>query len=95
MPCAFPLLLPPGPPGNGQENRHIFSGDQIYTPGPDTTRINDEAVALRALVLADAQGGQSTYYKLRDLGQAIGFTVDWSAGEDIFIVSDKACTDAV
>ena len=51
-------------------------------------------MALRALVLTDAQGGQATYYKLRDLGQAIGFNVGWSAEKGIFIETNKPYTDA-
>ena len=32
---------------------------------------------LGAIVLKDANGGGYTYYKLRDLGQALGFNVRW------------------
>lgn len=41
--------------------------------------------ALDAIVLKDDVGGAYTYYKLRDLGTALGFTVDWSADKGIFI----------
>lgn len=38
-----------------------------------------------AILLTDDAGSGYTYFKLRDLGEALGFTVDWSAEKGIFI----------
>ena len=43
------------------------------------------AAALESIVLTDDSGNGYTYYKLRDLGTALGFTVDWSAEQGVFI----------
>ena len=49
---------------------------------------------LTAFVLTDDEGGDHTYYQLRDLGKALGFNVGWSAERGVFIESDKPYTDA-
>ena len=36
--------------------------------------------ALSAILLTDDSGNGYTYYKLRDLGEALNFQVDWTAG---------------
>jgi len=75
---------------NGQEGKTPYSGDRAYQKGAATTQVNGVAVPLQAFVLTDDNGGQSTYYKLRDLGQALGFNVGWSAEKGVFVEPDKA-----
>lgn len=70
---------------NGSEMRTPFSGQRAYEPATARTRVNGAAAALGAIVLKDDDGGAYTYYKLRDLGAALGFTVDWSADRGIYI----------
>ena len=69
----------------GGEMDTPFSGDRPYTRMNDTTDIDGEAVALQAFTLTDDAGNGYTYYKLRDLGQALGFNVGWSAEQGVYI----------
>lgn len=70
---------------NGSEMTTPFSGDRTYTVAAAPTRINGKEISIDAIVLEDDQGGAYTYYKLRDLGEAIGFRVDWSAEKGISV----------
>ncbi len=74
---------------NGSENKTPYSGEQTYTVPVNPTNVNGSASDLQAIVLTDANGGAYTYYKLRDLGKALGFNVDWSAEKGVFIETDK------
>ncbi len=62
-----------------------FSGNRAYEPAFAETRVDGQAVALAAILLKDDGGNGYTYYKLRDLGRALGFLVDWSAERGIYI----------
>ncbi len=70
---------------NGSEMSTPFSGERAYTAATAPTNVNGQAAQLDAIVLNDDNGGGYTYYKLRDLGAALGFTVDWSAEKGVFI----------
>lgn len=70
---------------NGQEGTTPYAGDRTYTKSASTTKINGTEISLDAITLTDDNGGGHTYYKLRDLGDAIGFNVDWSNEKGIFI----------
>lgn len=72
---------------NGSEMRTPFSGDRSYQSVTAPTNVNGAAASLDAFVLTDDKGSGYTYYKLRDLGTALGFKVDWSAEKGIFIES--------
>lgn len=63
---------------NGSEMTTPFSGNQLYSRPTAETWVDGWATELDAIVLTDASGGAYTYYKLRDLGEALGFLVDWS-----------------
>ena len=63
---------------NGSELSTPFSGDRAYSVPSGATRVDGADVWLEAIMLTDDAGGGYTYYKLRDLGTALGFTVDWS-----------------
>lgn len=88
------VLLVPGASyqPNGSEMSTPFSGDRVYQKALAATKIYGQNVPLTALVLTDDQGGGYTYYRLRDLGQALGFNVSWSAERGIFIESGKPYT---
>ena len=70
---------------NGTEQNTPFSGNRAYEKTAVTTLVNGSAVALDTFQLKDDNGGGYTYYKLRDLGNALGITVDWSAERGIYI----------
>ena len=79
---------------NGSENSTPFSGDRAYKTPTSPTNVNGKASDLQAIVLTDDKGGDYTYYKLRDLGQKLGFNVGWSAARGVFIETGKPYTDA-
>lgn len=70
---------------NGQEGTTPYSGNRAYTKSTSATKINGGEVDLDAITLTDDNGGGYTYYKLRDLGESVGFHVDWSAEKGIII----------
>ncbi len=78
---------------NGTEGQIPFSGDQPYKAYLNDTSVDGSALPLTAYQITYQRGGH-TYYKLRDLGKAIGFNVGWSAERGIFIETDKPYTDA-
>lgn len=61
----------------GAELTTPYSGDRAYSLPKTATRVNGRETALEAIILTDDKGGDYTYYKLRDLGAALGFGVDW------------------
>ena len=79
---------------NGSENTIPFSDARSYKLPENSTNVNGAAGGLTAFVLTDDEGGDHTYYQLRDLGRALGFNVGWSAERGVFIESDKPYTDA-
>ena len=70
---------------NGSEMSTPYSGDRAYKPGPGAVKVNGADVSLDAIVLTDDNGGAYTYFKLRDLGAALGFKVDWTGERGVFI----------
>ncbi|NCE63791.1 hypothetical protein D1159_04150 [Pseudoflavonifractor sp. 524-17] len=87
---AINILPGQGYTAAGGEMQTPFSGDRSYTTSAAETRVNGSAVKLEAIELKDDKGGAYTYYKLRDLGTALGFKVDWSAQRGIFIETGGA-----
>ncbi len=73
---------------NGQENHTPYYGNQPYHPNTAQTKVNGKVVALDSFIILDNSGKGSTYYKLRDLGQALNFNVGWN-GTGIYIETDK------
>lgn len=47
--------------------------------------VNGTGVDIQGYTLIAENGGEVTYVKLRDVGAAIGFTVDWDAERGIYI----------
>ena len=78
---------------NGTENITPFSGDRRYTLPTTSTNVNGAASNLVAFQLTDDNGGGHTYFKLRDLGKALGFNVGFAA-RGVFIETGKPYTDA-
>lgn len=75
---------------NGTEDQTPWTGDRAYVPYTGKTRVNGAEVKLDAIVLQDDQGGGYTYYKLRDLGAALGFGVDWDAKRGVILDTAQA-----
>lgn len=67
---------------NGQENQAPYEGEQPYLPATADTRVNGVRADIDAFVITDGEGNGSTYYKLRDLGRALDFSVTWLGGEE-------------
>ena len=70
---------------NGSEMSTPFSGNRAYEDATAPTNVNGAPVSLSAILLRDDAGSGYTYYKLRDLGDALGFKVDWTSEKGIFI----------
>lgn len=70
---------------NGSELKAISGTDGSYKWNQAPVLFDGTTKALEGIVLTDGQGGGHTFFKLRDLGDAIGFTVDWTAERGIFI----------
>ncbi len=75
---------------NGSEMKTPVAGNRTYEEDTTVTRIDGQPVELSTILLKDDKGNGYTYYKLRDLGDALGFTVGWSAGRGIYIETEGA-----
>ena len=64
-----------GPPAVGNKSA-VLSNDAIYVDG---ARIQAEVYKIDG----------SNYFKLRDLGKALNFYVGWTAGQGVYIETDK------
>ena len=73
----------------GTEMTTPFSGNRSYTGGAQSIKVNGSAIDMTAITLLDDAGGGYNYFKLRDLGMALGFNVGWSSEQGVFIESDK------
>ncbi len=71
---------------NGSEMTDPFGGeDWPYLFSTGETRVNGKAVDIGAILLTDTQDGGFTYYRLRDLGAALGFVVDWDETRGVYV----------
>lgn len=75
---------------NGSENNTPYSGPQ-HCVGQEgnIVMVNGEGTPLRSFVITDAAGGGHTYFRLRDVGKALGFQVGWTAQRGVFVETDK------
>ncbi len=73
----------------GGEMTTPYSGDRNYTGGDQVVKVNGSDTAMTAITLLDDQGGGYNYFKLRDLGAALGFNVGWSVERGVFVETDK------
>jgi len=78
---------------NGAELNNPFSGDRPYSLDVAPIKVNGTLVTMDAFVLTDDNGGQYTYFKLRDLGRCLGFNVGWDDEIGVFVETDKPYTD--
>ncbi len=69
----------------GGELEPVFGGDREYAASTAAVKIDGVPTDLEAITLTDKNGGGHTYFKLRDLGEALGFPVDWSAETGVTI----------
>ena len=76
----------------GTENSTPFRGNRTYTVPSDPTYINGRASDLAAIVLTDDNGGDYTYYKLRDLGRRLGFNVAWDDDRGVIVETGRPYT---
>lgn len=76
----------------GQEHNTPYTGDMPFKKATFETKIDGVAADLKAFVITDSTGGGNTYYKLRDIGEALGFDISWSAEKGIYIETDKPYT---
>ncbi len=70
---------------NGTEMTTPYSGDRPCRKVPGDTLVNGEKTDLDAILITDDNGGGYTYYKLRDLGDALSFEVGWSMEEGVSV----------
>lgn len=78
---------------NGSELSTPFSGDRAYREGTGKTYVDTKAQELSSIVLTDDQGGDYTYFKLRDLGRYLGFNVSYINGQ-VVVNSSEPYSDA-
>ncbi len=74
---------------NGSEMKTPFSGNRTYLDDSGKLRLNGYGKNVHHFTLRDDNGGGYTYYKLRDIGQLLGFNVGWNASKGVFVETDK------
>jgi len=78
----------------GKLNFIPLSRDTVVEPGRFAATLDGKPVSLRTYVYTDAKGGSTNYIMLRDAAMLFSgtdsqFSVDWSAGDGIFIVTGQ------
>lgn len=74
---------------DGTEMDTPYEGDRACQRLAETTEVDGAAQHIAAIRLYDDNGDGYTYYKLRDLGQYLGFQVDWSQERGVYVETDK------
>ncbi len=72
----------------GDTNKAPFSSALPCKYYETYTLVNGEKLSLEAIQIT-YNGGGYTYYKLRDLGKALGFNVGWSAEKGVYVETGK------
>ncbi len=75
-------------PYTGSADKAPFSTDMPYTVYAAPTYVNGSPVTLDAIQIT-YNGGGYTYYKLRDLAEALGFNVGWSNHKGVYVETDR------
>lgn len=75
----------------GSEMSTPFSGDRIYRnlSEKDGFKLNGVWKDASHFTLLDDNGGGYTYFKLRDLGELLGFNIGWSQDRGVFVETNK------
>ncbi len=76
-------------PYTGSADKAPLTAEMPYTDySYDPTFVDGKAVFMDAIQM-EYGGGGYTYYKLRDLAQALDFNVGWSAEKGVYVETDK------
>ncbi len=72
------------------EKYHVFqmitaTESKLAYPSTQTVLVDGKPVVFNAYALKDENGNDTNYVKLRDLGSALGFLVDWNPTDGIII----------
>lgn len=73
----------------GTEMTTPFSGNRMFTGKDQTILVDGKQTSMFVITLLDDQGGGYNYFKLRDLGKALGFNVGWTSQRGVFLETDK------
>lgn len=82
------VILTSKTPYTGYTDKAPFHTDMTCTVYGSPTYVDGKALSLDAIHI-EYQGGGYTYYKLRDLAQALGFNVGWSGETGIYVETGK------
>lgn len=74
---------------NGTELQPIVVNSTGYVQNTSPVLFDGQMKPLESIVITDVNGGGHSFFKLRDLADAIGFTVDWSAEKGIYIETQR------
>lgn len=77
----------------GGEMQQTFVGDQPYHKSTAKVVYYGLPMVLDGITLTDENGGESNYFKLRDLGRTLGFDVSWYPSEGIVIDTQNLYND--
>lgn len=72
---------------NGNEDDIPFDGPQTYASDLAALKVDGSEVDASSITLTDDAGGGYTFFKLRDLGELLDFSVGWSAETGITIAT--------
>lgn len=78
---------------NGSELKTPFSGDRAYRDGAGYAVFGSTRYSVSSIVLTDDNGGDYTYFKLRDLGYRLEFNVSYINGQ-VVINTNEPYSDA-
>lgn len=87
--------LPPDDPGApeivtaGVDPQEAGVAQSVRQP----LELRDERAELAGYALSDGAGGSTTYVRLRDLGQALGFNVGWSVRRGMYVEPGRPYSD--
>lgn len=73
---------------NGTELQPIVVNTTDYAQNTSPVLFDGQMKPLESIVITDINGGGHSFFKLRDLAAAIGFTVDWTAEKGIYIETE-------
>ena len=71
---------------NGSEMSAPFTGDQPYRKNPSTVLVDGVETGFDAITLTDSANNGYTYFKVRDLGQYLGFEVTWDGARGAVVI---------